>query len=210
MATIANTSSADFHDVLRQTDRSAELLTNRNRRIIRTPSSPLFDHKGKIGGRTKEYCAQNYSPCSCDVNDNNQISVVCYRASVETVRNEFQHLNDPEIYSLIWLYPSDDGTNTIFLPADFLGNTSVTSYIKIEGYGSNKSNLVIDPFAFSSSQNSLTILFIDNCNFDLQKDFNFLNGFNRLDHLSISRIVNLTHSIDTLTDLFNTFVTNII
>ena len=102
----------------------------------------------------------------------------------------FQRINDPAIYSLVWLNPSADATNTISLPADFLGNTSV-SFIDISGYYFN-SSLVIDPLAFHSSHNSLVKFFVSNFDFSLQKDFNFLNGFNKLKHLSISRIVNLT------------------
>ena len=104
----------------------------------------------------------------------------------------FQRVNDPEIFSLGWAEQLPDGeTNTISLPPDFLGNTRVTSYIYIENTYSYP-NLVIDPLAFRSSQNSLTGFFLEFFDFGLQKDFNFLNGFNNLEDLIISQITNLT------------------
>ena len=140
------------------------------------------------------YC-KDYSPCSCSV-VSNQFSVSCYGVSVQTVRDVFLRVNDPEIYELRWTQPlPDDETNAISLPPDFLGNTRVTSYIYIQNtysYPMNCPNLVIDPLAFRSSQNSLTGFFLEFFDFGLQKDFNFLNGFNKLEELILLQITNLT------------------
>ena len=140
------------------------------------------------------YC-KDYSPCSCSV-DSNQFSVSCYGVSVQTVRDVFLRVNDPEIYELRWTQPlPDDETNAISLPPDFLGNTRVTSYIYIQNtysYPMNCPNLVIDPLAFRSSQNSLTGFYLSFLDFGLQKDFSFLNGFEKLEELSIYSLHNLT------------------
>ena len=140
------------------------------------------------------YC-KDYSPCSCSV-VSNQFSVSCYGVSVQTVRDVFLRVNDPEIYELRWTQPlPDDETNAISLPPDFLGNTRVTSYIYIQNtysYPMNCPNLVIDPLAFRSSQNSLTGFYLSFLDFGLQKDFSFLNGFEKLEELSIYSLHNLT------------------
>ena len=189
---VANTSAAS-HNVQRK---SADSLTNRRHRIIRPVSSSLADDKETNGGETRADCVQDYSPCSCSVVSYDQISVVCGGVSVETVRDVFQRVNYPEIYSLDFYPLDDDETNTtISLPADFLGKTTVTSRISINcSYSSDDvyPHLVIDHLAFYSSQNNLTIFTVAYCHFGLQKDFNFLNGFNRLEELGISRIFNIT------------------
>ena len=156
-----------------------------------TATTTLIDEKGKIGGRTKEYCAQNDSPCSCGF-VLNSLSVECYGISVESVRDEFQRLNDPNIYYLAGYLSSDDAT--ISLPTDFLGNTSVTGgiYISHSIDDVKYPNLVINPLAFRASQKSLSREFkVSNVDFGLQKDFNFLNGFDKLEELYISSIQNL-------------------
>ena len=137
------------------------------------------------------YC-KDYSPCSCSV-DSNQFSVSCYGVSVQTVRDVFLRVNDPEIYQLEFSPPADD-TNTFSLPEDFLGNTSVTVEIQIDGNYNNFKypNLVIDPLAFRASQNSLTQFGVSRLNFGLKNAFNFLNGFNKLEELTFSQITNLT------------------
>ena len=108
----------------------------------------------------------------------------------------FQRVNDPEIFSLIWTQPlPDDETNTPedSLPEDFLGNTSVTGKIYIQSYSINRLNLFIDPLAFRASQKSLSSEFkVSNFDFGLQKDLNFLNGFDKLEELTFSTINNLT------------------
>ena len=134
------------------------------------------------------YC-QDYSPCCCS-EYSNQLSVTCSGVSVETVRDVFQRVNDQEIYNL-YFNPLADETNIVSLPADILGNTRVTSSIGIRTYF-NCPNLVIDTLAFRASQNSLTDFFVTSFNFDLQKDFNFLSGFNKLEELGIFRITNFT------------------
>ena len=104
----------------------------------------------------------------------------------------FQRVNDPEIFSLIWTQPlSDDETNTFSLPEDFLGNTSVTGEVYISCYYI-WFYLFIDPLAFRASQNSLTKFDFATCDFGLQKDLNFLNGFDKLEELTFSYIINLT------------------
>ena len=95
MDAVANTSAAS-HNVQRK---SADSLTNRRHRIIRPVSSSLADDKETNGGETRADCVQDYSPCSCSVVSYNQISVVCGGVSVETVRDVFQRVNYPEIYS---------------------------------------------------------------------------------------------------------------
>ena len=140
------------------------------------------------------YC-QDYSPCSCSLDsiDSNNKLIYCNSVSVQTVRDVFQRVNDPEIFTLGWAEPLPDGeTNTISLPPDFLGNTRVTSYIYIENSYPNCPNLVIDPLAFRSSQNSLTGFYLSFLDFGLQKDFSFLNGFEKLEELSIYSLHNLT------------------
>ena len=157
-----------------------------------TATTTLIDEKGKIGGRTKEYCAQNDSPCSCGF-VLNSLSVECYGISVESVRDEFQRLNDPNIYYLAGYLSSDDAT--ISLPTDFLGNTSVTGgiYISHSIDDVKYPNLVINPLAFRASQKSLSREFkVSNVDFGLQKDFNFLNGFDKLEQLSFLSAYNLT------------------
>ena len=186
LAAVANT-SAGPRNVQRKNDKSVDLLANRRHRIIRPVSAG--DDKEANGGETRaELCVQDYSPCSCSL-DSNQISVSCLGISVETVRDVFLRVNDPEIYQLEFSPPADD-TNTFSLSTDFLGNTSVSGAIYI--YGGNYPKLVIDPLAFRSSQNSLTFFSVENFDFGLQKDFSFLNGFNRLESLSISYIINFT------------------
>ena len=135
----------------------------------------------------------DYFPCACSLESNIKVVKVvsCDGVSVGNVRDVFQRVNDPDIYELRLTLLPDEETNTIFLPADFLGNTSVTSYIYISG-NSNYPSLVIDPLAFRSSQNSLTKFNVKNLDFGLQEDFNFLNGFNKLEALWISYIKNLT------------------
>ena len=193
LAAIPNT-LAGPRNVQRKNDKSSDSLANPRHRNIHPVSSSLADDKEANGGETRADCAQDYSPCSCivDFNNGSLVNFVrCASVSVQNVRDVFQRVNEPEIYQLD-LYPIADATNTIFLSADFLGNTSVTGkiYIKsISGYP----NLVIDPLAFSSSQNSLMWLYIDSdygFDFGLQKDFNILNGFNRLEGLYISHSTN--------------------
>ena len=135
---------------------------------------------------------QDYSPCSCSV-DSNKISVTCDGVSVETVHDVFQRVNDPEIYELSWTYPlPDDETLTFSLPKDFLGNTSVTGKIFIQCSSTNRLNLLIDPLAFRSSQNSLIDLYIYYFDFGLQKDMNFLSVFDKLEGLYFVNITNFT------------------
>ena len=50
-------------------------------------------------------------------------------------------------------------------------------------FGIELKHLVIDPLALRSSQKSLVKFYVSNFDFGLQKDFNFLNGFNKLDRL---------------------------
>ena len=120
----------------------------------------------------------------------NEIYVECDSVSVQTVRDVFQRVNDPDIFELRWTQPlPDDRTNTLSPPEDFLGNTSVTSLINIVG---DYPNLIINPLALRSSQNSLTNFSVNYFQFGLQKDFNFLNGFDRLKELDIYDTKNLT------------------
>ena len=144
---------------------------------------------------TQEKNVLNYSPRDLyDVNDNNETSVFFSGVSVETVRDRdvLQRVNDPEICTLHWSFLSADATNTIFLPADFLGNTSVTSLSLSMEVFSKRPSLVIDPLALRSSQNSLTEFSVSKFDFGLQTDFNFLNGINNLEELWISKITNFT------------------
>ena len=101
----------------------------------------------------------------------------------------FQRVNDTEIYEVELGLLADD-TNTVSIPLDFLGNTSVRFLIDI--HNSNYSNLVIDPLAFRSSQNSLYGFSVRYFDFGLQKDFKFLNGFDKLRDLTIYDIINFT------------------
>ena len=192
-------STGPLVNFLPKSEKFADVLTNRRHRIIRTPTSEPDDPK------PKEKCAQDYSPCSCEVNYKNEISVYCHGVSVESVRNAFLRINDPEIYSLVIYRLLADDKNTLSLPADFLGNTSVTEDIVFDGNTywdktnstyipdySKIPNFVIDPLTFQSSQNSLKSFKVSNFNFGLQKDFNFLKGFNRLENLDIYRTNNLT------------------
>ena len=107
---------------------------------------------------TQEKNVLNYSPRDLYVNDNNETSVFFSGVSVETVRDRdvLQRVNDPEICTLHWSFLSADATNTIFLPFDFLDNTSVTGGTFIDSDSVNYPNLAIDPLAFRSSQNSLS------------------------------------------------------
>ena len=160
----------------------------RHRIIIRQVLSPLIGEEEEIGVQSRAGCVGDYSPCSCSVYFDNKISVTCRYVSVETVREVFQRMNDREIYKLS-LY-MDAATNTrTSLPPDFLGNTSVTHRIFIQG--SKKSNLVIDPLAFRSSQNSLVEFSVSNVDFGLQNNFSFLNEFNKLEGLHIIDTINL-------------------
>ena len=144
MVAVANTSSSGLRNVLRKTHKFSNLLAsfiNFRHGIIRSPSSPLTNDKGNIDRRTswtEKTCAQNYSPCSCyenkfnigePVDGNNEIYVTC-----DGVQNVFQRVNNPEIDILRFKIPPDDATNTISLPADFLGNMSVTSLIQFTTY----------------------------------------------------------------------------
>ena len=161
----------------------------RHRIIIRQVLSPLIGEEEEIGVQSRAGCVGDYSPCFCSVYFDNKISVTCRYVSVETVREVFRRMNDREIYKLS-LY-MDAATNTrTSLPPDFLGNTSVTHRIFIQG--SKKSNLVIDPLAFRLSQNSLVEFSVSNVDFGLQNKFSFLNEFNKLEGL---------HIIDTLKHL---------
>ena len=167
---------------------------HRRHQLIRPVSSPLSDGKETNGGETRADCVQDYSPCTCSVNVYNEIYVTCSGVSVETVRDVFKRVNDLEIYSLVF-YPLADYTNTVTLLLDFFGNTSVTGNIGIYGNplgNPGYPNLVVDPFAFSSSQNSLTRFYVKYFDFGMQKDFNFLNGFSKLKILAVSEILNLT------------------
>ena len=196
LATVANTSSDGPRNALRKTYKSTDLLVNPRHRIIQSASSPRIDGKGKIGGQTRADCIQDYAPCSCYMDSDNQIVVDCQGVSIQNARDMFLRVNDTEIYSLSWSDPMADARYTYGLPADFLGNTSVTGYIYIEcdlnsNYVSAKKKLVIDPLAFRLSQNSLTIFAVSSCNFVYQKDFNFLKGFNKLEELWIA-VIDLT------------------
>ena len=196
LATVANTSSDGPRNALRKTYKSTDLLVNPRHRIIQSASSPRIDGKGKIGGQTRTDCVQDYAPCSCYMDSDNQIFVDCQGVSIQNARDMFLRVNDTEIYSLSWSDPLADARYTYGLPADFLGNTSVTGYIYIEcdlnsNYVSAKKKLVIDPLAFRLSQNSLTIFAVSSCNFVYQKDFNFLKGFNKLEELWIA-VIDLT------------------
>ena len=185
MAAVANT-SAGPRNVQRKNNKSGDSLANRRHPIIRTPSSA--DDKETNDGETRADCIQDYSPCYCAFNSN-QIRVSCLSVSVETVRDVFQRVNDTEIYEVELGLLADD-TNTVSIPLDFLGNTSVRFLIDI--HNSNYSNLVIDPLAFRSSQNSLYGFFVNYFDFGLQKDFKFLNGFDKLRDLHIYDIINFT------------------
>ena len=105
---------------------------------------------------TQEKNVLNYSPPDLYVNDNNETSVVYNGVLVETVREVLQRVNDPEICTLYWSFLLADAANTIFLPFDFLDNTSWTGGIFIDSDSVNYPNLAIDPLAFRSSQNSLS------------------------------------------------------
>ena len=161
-------------------------MANRRHQIFRSVSSPLADDTETNGGETKVGCVQNYSPCSCEV-DLYGKHVSCHFVSVESIRDVFHAVNDPEIYDLF----NEFANVNISLPLDFLGNTSVTDAIYFYGY-TYYPNLVIDPLAFRASQNSLTKFSVDSFDFGLQKDFNFLNGFNKLEELDFVRIFNFT------------------
>ena len=200
MAAVANISSAgSLVNFLPKSEKFADVLTNRRHRIIRTPTSE------PINPEPIEKCAQDYSPCSCDLINKNKVSVHCTSVSVESIRDAFLRINDPEIYSLTIYRFLPDYTNTISLQADFLGNTRVTAEVVIDGttYWDKTSStfipdyskipdLVIHPSAFQSSQNSLMSFKVSNFDLGLQKDFNFLKGFNRLEELDIYRTNNLT------------------
>ena len=198
MLVAAVNTSASPRNVMRKT-KSAHLWANPRDRFI-SPALPpaLIDDKEKIDRQLRADCVQDYSPCSCSVDSINQISVECEYLSVQTVRDVFQRVNDTEIFqlSLYALADADTNSTSASLPVDFLGITTVTSRISINcGYSSDNAkfpNLVIDPLAFRSSQNSLTTFSIAYCNFVLQTDFNFLNGFNRLEEFYIFAANNLT------------------
>ena len=189
LATVANTASTSLLNNLRKTEKSSkELLANP--RLVRPVSpSTLIGGKGKIGGQTRANCVQDYSPCDCVVYSDNQISVECDHVSVETVRDVFQRVKDPEIYKLQLYAIPDEITKPVSLPADILGNTGVTAEIDIGCYSDY---LVIDPLAFRSSQNSLAQFSVRFFDFGLQNNFSFLKGFNRLESLNFSSMNNLT------------------
>ena len=194
LAAVVNT-SAGSRNAQRKNAKSANSLTNP--RYIRPVLSPLTDGKEKIGdNQTRAACVQDYFPCFCYWQfvwpDNYFDGILCENVSVKTVRDVFQRFNNTEIYSLDFRFPIADATNTISLPADFLGNTSVTNSLYIIGLYSNFSNLIIDPLAFRSSQNSLAQFVVAEFDFGLQKDFSFLNGFNKLETLNIASSNNFT------------------
>ena len=191
-------SAGSLVNFLPKREKFADVLTNRRHRIIRTPTSE------PINPEPIEKCAQDYSPCSCDLINKNKVSVHCTSVSVESIRDAFLRINDPEIYSLTIYRFLPDYTNTISLQVDFLGNTRVTAEVVIDGttYWDKTSStfipdyskipdLVIHPSAFQSSQNSLMSFKVSNFDFGLQGDFNFLKGFNRLQELDISYVNNL-------------------
>ena len=191
LAAVASESSAGSRNVsIRETYKSADLWVNSRNRFVRPASSSLFNDKENISGQTKENCFQDYFPCSCSLDTYNRTLVSCRNVSVETVRDVFLRVNEPEIYQLE-LYPLADAANTISIPADLLGNTSVTSY-RIIGVYAKYQKLLIDPSAFRSSQNSLVNFYVSNFDFGLQKDFSFLDEFNRLDLLEFLSVNNLT------------------
>ena len=142
---------------------------------------------------TREACGRDYSPCECQVYPNNpspnDIFVFCYNVTVQSIRDAFQRVNDPEIYSLQLSSLITVGTNnTISIPANFLGNTSVTN-IDIDCVGDY---LVIDPLAFRFSENETTEFLVAVCDLGLQADFSFLNGFEKLVTLGIDSANNIT------------------
>ena len=191
MLTAVVNTSAGPNNYTHNTDESAIFLANRRHRIMWPVSSPLADDKETNGGETKADCVQDYSPCSCSLNSNNK-TVTCNGISVQTIHDVFQRVSDPEIYELKWTRPlPNNETNTISVPADFLGYTS-TGRIYIECNTENRLNLVIDPFAFRLSQNSLAQFSVRFFDFGLQTNFNFLNGFDKLEELSFFSINNLT------------------
>ena len=182
LAAAANT-SAGPNNGLRKTDKSGNVLANPQ--LSHPSSSILSDGKENVVGQTRANCVQDYSPCSCKVVYDNQSAVLCEDVSLETVREVFQRVNDPEIFELE-LFKLGGDTNTFSVPLDFLGNTTVTSYILIDCIGlsgNSNPNLVIDPSAFRLSQNSLAKFTVRYCDFGLQKDLNFLSGFNKLEEL---------------------------
>lgn len=105
----------------------------------------------------------------------------------------FNRTNDTDIYYFEF-EPFYSPGNVVTLPADFLGgkhisNISIITYsLDEEG---TKRQLIIDPLAFHSSQNSTIYFELYDWDMSLQTDFNFLNGFESLVALLLSYNANM-------------------
>ncbi len=146
-----------------------------------------------------QLCPENLSPCTCENDYGDRVIVHCFDVPMEEVKTVFNKTNSPiDIYDLyLTIRLSGD-----FIPADLLGQSKIFGYLKLFGYtygdGRNQSSVTVDPNAFRSSNNSLSVLHLANIDTS-QLDFGFLTGFQNLTLLYFEYLVtNFDRSLPTL------------
>lgn len=159
-----------------------------------------------------QQCPDNLSPCTCENDYSDRVIVHCFDVPMEEVKAVFNNKTDSpiDIYDLhLTIRLSGD-----FIPADLLGRSKVFGYLKLFGYtygdGRNQSSVTVDPNAFRSSNNTLTVLHLANIDTS-QLDFGFLTGFQNVTLLYYEYLVtNFDRSLPTLPSDTLTSLTSLI
>lgn len=162
-------------------------------------------------------CRENYSPCLCSTDSKGGIYVFCdlYCSTdgnnVLAIQQALERtISDRELLQIQLIPLVGCEFVPVRLPANFLSGKLIEEIVIGNNYLSGSydfAKLIIDPLAFQSTQNHTTKFRFKHIDFALQNNFDFLNGFSRLNLLSITDYQNFgaieyLPPLPSLTDLY--------
>ena len=132
---------------------------------------------------------EDYRPCYCVNYVTGEFEIICDRVSLADVFNVFKRTTPANWYGAkITLSPIDLNQA---IPADLLGKHRVTFEISIICQsGSIANSLIIDANAFRSSRNTAQWFYSRDCDLS-QLDFDFLDGFHKINLIQLSDASNV-------------------
>ena len=126
-------------------------------------------------------CIEDFSPCSCQQEEGNLVTVECNQVAFEDVLTAFERTNTNQLIRFSLNISPDD---TPSIPKNLLG-TNQADQIYINCPSRSDSHLQIDENAFVYSSPVASAVQIENCQID-ELNFLFLAGFQSLTDLSIT------------------------
>ena len=123
-------------------------------------------------------CSEDYSPCSCNLDDSDNLNIVCNQVPIGEVQAVFARTTAIKIYRFS-LTPT---ANTVIIPSNLLSGKR-TEFVTLQ-CPTPSYQLRIDSAAFTSTSSYNSQFFISGCDLS-QTDFSFLTGFNNMTFFTI-------------------------